>query len=121
MRAGVQVEEEPRDDRTILARRNARLRSRRYPKCLTSHVVNRFAEEAARLPRQRDSKERTRRTSGAATEPKCQGPSAGGKKIDEPGAPIGRFERGISEEPRVIAHEVPNDRSLMNSRSFRKP
>lgn len=37
------------------------------------------------------------------------------------GPPIVRFERETSEEPRIIAHEVLNDRSLMNSRSFREP
>lgn len=34
--------------------------------------------------------------------------------------PIARFERETSEEPRIIAHEVLNNRSLMNSRSFRE-
>lgn len=32
-----------------------------------------------------------------------------------------RLERETSEEPRIITHEVLNDRSLMNSRSFREP
>lgn len=32
-----------------------------------------------------------------------------------------RSERETSEETRIIIHEVLNDRSLMNSRSFREP
>lgn len=35
--------------------------------------------------------------------------------------PIARFGRETSEESRIIAHEVLNNRSLMNSRSFREP